>query len=118
MLFSARSKRVEPLKAANIRGVKSAGMVCSAMELGIGDDHHGILVLDDGAAPGTPLIDYLGDSVLDLDVTPNRPDCLSILGVAHEVAALTGGRVAEPDLKLPGGGRGGRGACRGGDCGY
>ena len=98
MLFSARSKRVEPLKAANIRGVKSAGMVCSAMELGIGDDHHGILVLDDGAAPGTPLIDYLGDSVLDLDVTPNRPDCLSILGVAHEVAALTGARVAEPDL--------------------
>ena len=101
MLFSARSKRVEPLKAANIRGVKSAGMVCSALELGIGDDHHGILVLDDDAAPGTPLVDYLGDTVLDLEVTPNRPDCLSVLGVAHEVAALTGGRVAEPDLSYP-----------------
>jgi phenylalanyl-tRNA synthetase beta chain len=101
MLFSARSKRVGPLKAANIRGVKSAGMVCSALELGIGEDHHGILVLDDEAAPGTPLVDYLGDSVLDLEVTPNRPDCLSVLGVAHEVAALTGGSVAEPDLSYP-----------------
>ncbi len=101
MLFSARSKRVEPLKAANIRGVQSAGMVCSALELGIGEDHHGILVLDDDAAPGTPLVDHMGDSVLDLEVTPNRPDCLSVLGVAHEVAALTGGRVSEPDLGYP-----------------
>ena len=98
MLLSARSGRVEPLKAANIRGVKSAGMVCSALELGIGEDHEGILVLDDEAAPGTPLVEYLGDTVFDLEVTPNRPDCLSVLGVAHEVAALTGARVAEPDL--------------------
>ncbi len=100
-LFSARSGRIEPLRAANIRGVKSAGMVCSALELGIGDDHHGILVLDEDAAPGMPLVHHLGDAVLDVDVTPNRPDCLSVLGVAHEVAALTGLRAAEPELDYP-----------------
>ena len=97
-LFSPRSGELEPLKAARIRGVQSSGMVCSALELGLGEDHEGILVLDDEAPIGTPLADYLGDAVLDLEVTPNRPDCLSVLGVAHEVAAITGERVTEPDL--------------------
>ena len=97
-LFSPRSGRVEPLRAARIRGVESAGMVCSVLELGLGDDHEGILVLEQDAPTGTPLVDYLGDAVLDVEVTPNRPDCLSMLGVAHEVAAITGGRVTEPDL--------------------
>ena len=97
-LYSPRSGKVETLKAANIRGIESAGMVCSSLELQLGDDHGGILVLDDDAPVGTPLVDYLGDAVLDIDVTPNRPDCLSILGVAHEVAALTGAEVTEPDL--------------------
>ena len=100
-LLNVRSGKVEPLKASKIRGVVSAGMVCSARELGIGEDHEGILVLDDDAQVGTPLVDYLGDAVLDIDITPNRPDCLSILGVAREVAALTGGRVTEPDLSYP-----------------
>ncbi len=100
-LFSPRSGKVETLKAANIRGVESAGMVCSSLELQLGEDHDGILVLDDDAPVGTPLVDYLGDAVLDIDVTPNRPDCLSILGVAHEVAALTGAEVTEPDLTYP-----------------
>jgi phenylalanyl-tRNA synthetase beta chain len=98
LLFSTRSNRVEELKAAKIRGVLSAGMVCSELELGLGEDHEGILVLDDSATVGTPLVDYLGDAILDIEVTPNRPDCLSILGVAHEVAALTGEAVTEPDL--------------------
>ena len=90
MLFSPRSGRVEPLKAAKIRGEISRGMVCSALELGLGEDHDGILVLDEGAQVGVPLVDHLGDFVLDIEVTPNRPDCLAVLGVAHEAAALTG----------------------------
>ena len=100
-LYSYRSRRVEPLKAAKIRGVLSAGMVCSVLELGLGEDHDGILVLDDDAPTGAPLADVLGDAVLDAEVTPNRPDCLSILGVAHEVAAITGETVTEPDLSYP-----------------
>ena len=76
-------------------------MVCSSLELQLGEDHDGILVLDDDAPVGIPLVDYLGDAVLDIEVTPNRPDCLSVLGVAHEVAALTGGAVTEPDLTYP-----------------
>ena len=95
-LYSARSKKVEPLKAAEIRGVRSAGMVCSELELGLGEDHQGILVLDEDAQVGTPLVDLLGDAVLELELTPNRPDCLSILGVAHEIAAVTGESVTEP----------------------
>lgn len=98
MLFSPRSGRVEPLKAAKIRGEVSRGMVCSALELGLGEDHDGILVLDESAQVGVPLVDQLGDSILDIEVTPNRPDCLAILGVAHEAAALTGQVVTEPDV--------------------
>ena len=96
-LFNTHSGKMEPLKAARIRGVVSEGMICSERELGIGDDHTGILVLPEDATVGKPLSDYLGDHILDLEVTPNRPDCLSLLGVAHEVAALTGATVREPD---------------------
>ena len=96
-LINARSGKPEALKPANIRGVRSEGMVCSALELGLGDDHEGILVLDDDAPVGVPLAEHLGDAVLDIDVTPNRPDCLSVLGIAHEVAALTGAAVSEPE---------------------
>ncbi len=98
MLVSPRSGRIEALKPANIRGVRSEGMVCSALELGLGTDHDGILVLDADAPVGMPLADYLGDAVLDIEVTPNRPDCLSVLGIAHEVAALTGASVTEPPI--------------------
>ncbi len=101
MLINPRSGKPAALKPATIRGVRSSGMVCSVLELGLGDDHEGILVLDDGAPVGVPLIEYLGDAVLDVEVTPNRPDCLSILGIAHEVAALTGAAVTEPDLSYP-----------------
>ena len=97
MLYSTKSGKTQPLKRSKIRGVESAGMVCSEVELGLGEDHEGIMVLPEDAPVGTPLVDYLGDAVLDADVTPNRPDCLSILGVAHEVAALTGATVVEPD---------------------
>jgi phenylalanyl-tRNA synthetase beta chain len=84
------------LKPAKIRGVVSEGMVCSEKELGISDSHEGILVLPPEAPIGTPLSAYLGDVIFDLDVTPNRPDCLSVIGIAREIAALTG----EP-LRLP-----------------
>jgi phenylalanyl-tRNA synthetase beta chain len=77
------------LRAARIRGVESAGMVCSEKELGLSDYHEGILVLPEDAPVGTPLAEYLADTIFDLEVTPNRPDCLSVLGVAREVAALT-----------------------------
>jgi phenylalanyl-tRNA synthetase beta chain len=84
------------LHPARIRGVESAGMVCSEKELGLSDYHEGILVLPQDAPVGAPLAGYLGDTIFDLDITPNRPDCLSVLGVAREVAALTGGSVREP----------------------
>ena len=100
-MFSPRSGKVETLRRARIRGVESAGMVCSSLELGLGEDHDGILVLDDDAPVGTPLTEYLGDAVLDAEVTSNRPDCLSILGIAHEVGAINGERVTEPDLSYP-----------------
>ncbi len=89
------------LKAAKIRGVESAGMVCSEKELGLSDQHEGILVLPDDAPVGMPLAEFLGDTVLDLDITPNRPDCLSVLGIAREVAALTSTSVREPLLGYP-----------------
>ncbi len=87
------------LKLAKIRGVASSGMVCSEKELGISDSHEGILVLPPEAPVGTPLAEYLGDVILDLEVTTNRPDCLSVIGVAREVAALTEQQVtlSEPD---------------------
>jgi phenylalanyl-tRNA synthetase beta chain len=86
------------LKPAKIRGVESKGMICSEMELGLSQNHEGILVLPPDAPLGTPLSEYLGDIVIDLDVTPNRPDCLSVIGIAREAAALTGQlvRVVEP----------------------
>ncbi len=100
-LIDARTGEMETLKAARIRGVESAGMVCSERELALGDDHDGIVVLPDDAPVGAPLQEYMGDVVFDLDVTPNRPDCLSALGIAREVSALTGAVVKEPDLSYP-----------------
>lgn len=77
------------LTTAKIRGVESEGMICSAAELGLGDDKSGILVFEDDAAVGKPLAEHLGvnDTVLDVSLTPNRGDCLSHLGVARELAA-------------------------------
>jgi phenylalanyl-tRNA synthetase beta chain len=78
------------LKRTKIRGVPSRAMVCSEKELGISEEHEGIMFLPDDAPVGVPLADYLGDAVLDLDLTPNLARCFSMLGVAREVAALTG----------------------------
>lgn len=89
----------KPLKAATIRGVRSPGMLLSAAELGMGDDHTGIIVLDDSLPPGTPLerLAPPEDTVLELEITPNRPDCMSIIGIAREVAAATGSALKMPE---------------------
>ena len=84
------------LKPAKLRGVVSEGMVCSERELGLGEDHAGIMILSPEARVGAPLADELGDVILDLDVTPNQVHCMSMLGVAWEVAALTGQQVRVP----------------------
>jgi phenylalanyl-tRNA synthetase beta chain len=86
------------LKPAKIRGVVSAGMVCSEKELGISDNHEDILVLPPEAPIGVALAAYLGDIIFDLDVTPNRPDCLSVIGIAREIAALTGEPLRLPEI--------------------
>jgi phenylalanyl-tRNA synthetase beta chain len=86
------------LKPATIRGVESAGMVLSERELGISDEHEGILVLAANARLGAPLSDVMGDVVFEVSVTPNRPDWLSLVGIAREVAALTGAPLREPPL--------------------
>ncbi len=84
------------LGKAKLRGVESHGMILSAAELEIAEESDGILVLDDGAAPGTPLAEVLpvADSVLELEVTPNRVDCFGVYGVAREVHAITGASLA------------------------
>ena len=78
------------IKKSKLRGVVSCGMCCSQRELGFGADHEGIWVLPEDAPVGQPIADYLGltDTVLDLEITPNRPDSLSIAGLAREVGAM------------------------------
>lgn len=79
----------QTIKKAKIRGIESSGMNCSASELGIGQDQDGILVLPPDAPVGTPFGEYhaQSDVVLELEITPNRPDCLSVIGMAREIAA-------------------------------
>ena len=86
------------LKAAKLRGVVSAGMICAEDELGLGAEHDGIMVLDDALVAGAPLTGVLPivDEVLELEITPNRPDCLGLYGVAREVHAATGAPLAPP----------------------
>ncbi len=98
-LINPYNGEVEELKAAKIRGVSSRGMICSEKELGISENHEGILVLSETAVKGTPLADYMGDTVLDLDITANRPDGLSVVGIAREVAALTGQKTHIPEIE-------------------
>ena len=85
------------LKRTKIRGVPSRAMICSEKELGLSEAHEGIMLLPADAPVGTPLSDYLGDVVLDLDLTPNLARAYNMLGVAREVAALTGQQVRYPD---------------------
>ncbi len=86
------------IETAVIKGVTSQGMLCSEAELGIGEDASTILLLGADAALGTDLVAALGldDAVLEVEITPNRPDCLSVFGIAREAAALTRGRLTPP----------------------
>jgi phenylalanyl-tRNA synthetase beta chain len=86
----------ETLGKAKLRGIESDGMILSERELELGDDHSGIMVLDDGTAPGTPLAEVLpiSEAVLELDLNPNRVDCMGVYGVAREVHAITGAELA------------------------
>jgi phenylalanyl-tRNA synthetase beta chain len=99
----AETKVLKTLKPTKIRGVPSDAMVCSAKELGLADEHEGIIVLEPDAPVGMPLADFMGDIVLEIDVLPNMARCLSMIGIAREVAAISGkalkhaqGRVFEP----------------------
>ncbi len=91
--------KVQELKPAKIRGVRSEGMVCSEKELGLSDNHEGILLLAEDAPVGVPLAEYMGDVVFDITVTPNRPDCLNMIGIAREAAALNGGSIRLPEVR-------------------
>lgn len=90
------------IKKSKLRGVASSGMCCSKRELGLGTDHEGIWILPEDAVVGTPIADYLGltDTVIDLEITPNRPDCLSMVGFAREVGAMYGLDWCEPAADL------------------
>lgn len=85
-----------------IRGVESQGMICSEAELGLSKRSEGIMVLDHNAPDGKKLRELLGegDAVIDIDVTPNRPDCFGVIGIAREIAALSETGLRKPDIEL------------------
>jgi phenylalanyl-tRNA synthetase beta chain len=90
------------IRKAKIRGIESAGMICSPAELGLSDDHSGIMVLDTSAVPGTPLVEALDvdDYILGFELTPNRADSMSAVGIARDLAALAGVRLKRPSYEL------------------
>src|SRR5476649_208917 len=101
VLFDGHSevRKLSELKPTTIRGLPSDAMVCSLLELGVSEnkeDHTGIILLEDDAPVGMPLADFMGDIVIEGDVLPNTARCLAMIGIAREVAALTGQK-----LKLP-----------------
>jgi len=90
------------IKPAKIRGVESRGMICAEDELGISDDHSGIMVLDPTATIGEKLADYLNraGASYEIDLTPNRPDCTSHIGVARDLTLLTGAPLQLPAIEI------------------
>ncbi len=96
-MIDGHTGKTEVLKPAKIRGVASNGMCCSEKELGISENHEGIIILPADTAVGTPLIEVLGDAIFNLEVTPNRPDCLGMTGLAREIAATTGSPFHLPE---------------------
>ncbi|MBY0522354.1 MAG: phenylalanine--tRNA ligase subunit beta [Gemmataceae bacterium] len=99
ILFDGHSKdgkKLAELKPKELRGIMNDAMVCSAYELGISEEHEGIILLESDAPVGKPLVDFMGEIILEIDVLPNMARCLSMIGVAREVAALTGGTLRKP----------------------
>ena len=93
------------IKRAKIRGEESQGMLCSEQELAISDEASGLMELPDDTQIGAPLVEALGlnDVVLELEITPNRPDCLSMIGVAREIGVTTGNPLRLPKVNVPSG---------------
>jgi phenylalanyl-tRNA synthetase beta chain len=92
------------IKVGKIRGSESQGMMCSPEELGLPDQVDGILILSEGAKVGQPFAEYLGrsgsDVVYDLEITPNRPDLISVIGIAREISAITGNPLKLPKIQV------------------
>jgi len=93
-------KVITVLKEASLRGIKNDSMVCSEKELGISDEHDGIIILPDDAPVGTPLADYWGDAVLEVAILPNTIRCAGMIGIAREVAAMTGAALRYPAMNF------------------
>jgi phenylalanyl-tRNA synthetase beta chain len=95
------------IKVGKIRGVESQGMLCSPEELGLPEKADGLLILREDATVGQPFAEYLGrsgsDVVYDLEITPNRPDWNSVIGIAREISALTGAALRLPEIQIPAG---------------
>jgi phenylalanyl-tRNA synthetase beta chain len=98
----SEERKLMTLKGKPLRGIFNRCMVCSEKELGISEEHEGILILDhdERYKPGTPLQDVLGDVVFEIELTPNLGHCTSVLGVARELAALTNKPLRQPSLKV------------------
>ena len=99
--YSEDNKQVK-LKKSKIRGVLSTGMVCSSKELGIGDDHEGVVILPKDTKIGIPISEVLGDVIFDFELTPNRPDCLGVLGIARDLGAIIGKKLNKFDTSYNG----------------
>ena len=97
-LFSPKSNKMETLKKSKIRGEVSNGMICSSLELGLGEDHDGILDLDNELEIGKNLEHYFSDTIIDFELTPNRPDCLGIYGIAREIAAVSDANLKDLEV--------------------
>ena len=101
-----KDSRPTRLKGKKLRGIYNDAMLCSPVELGLGEEHEGILLVEKGGLgdsshpPGTPLQDVLGDAVLEIDIIPNISRCASIVGVAREIAALTGAELRLPSYEV------------------
>ena len=93
-------REVMTLKRATIRGVESTSMACSEKELGISDDHDGIIILDDDAPVGAAAADYMGDAVFEVKINPNMARNACVLGIAREISALTGAPLRPPALSV------------------
>ena len=96
-----RPRPKKKLKPSKIRGVESSGMVCSERELGLSEEHEGIIILPEDAPIGMPLRDYLGDKVFEFDLTPDMARTLSMIGIAREASALTGAALHLPADVMP-----------------
>ena len=101
-LYNPYEKKISVLKKSKIRGVESNGMICSALELNYSDDHEGILVLDPNFQTGDSLHSLLSDDIFDFEITPNRADCLSVIGIIREITSiLNAQKIDHKIIKTP-----------------